>query len=237
MILISGICLIAGCLSIYYSGEQPYSRQAVAAVFSKICIPIYLCLFMTIVGFILEFLSDSEHKKAKPQPNRKFILKNLYSKKDFNLLGSEIKTSVIREQKLRKKHTVIKTVIISVSGIVFLIYALNPANFHQSEINQSMIKAMLVLTPCLAVSFAYSLFTAFLNDKSLKRETELIKQAPAAQKDEKIITDTTAEKMHIFRIILLVLGIAVLLYGFFTGGVADVLTKAVNICTECIGLG
>ena len=27
------------------------------------------------------------------------------------------------------------------------------------------------------------------------------------------------------------------LVGFFTGGTVDVLTKAVNICTECVGLG
>ena len=100
-----------------------------------------------------------------------------------------------------------------------------------------MIKAMLMLTPCLAVSFVYSLITAFITDRSLKREAELIKQASAAQENEKAITVTATKKLNIFRISLLVLGIAVLLYGFFTGGFADVLTKAVNICTECIGLG
>ncbi|MBO5868321.1 MAG: thioredoxin [Oscillospiraceae bacterium] len=35
------------------------------------------------------------------------------------------------------------------------------------------------------------------------------------------------------------LGVAVFLFvfGLFTGGTQDVLTKAVNICTECVGLG
>ena len=33
------------------------------------------------------------------------------------------------------------------------------------------------------------------------------------------------------------MAVGLLLYGFFAGGTADVLTKAVNICTECIGLG
>ncbi|MBQ8683609.1 MAG: thioredoxin [Clostridia bacterium] len=36
---------------------------------------------------------------------------------------------------------------------------------------------------------------------------------------------------------VLAVGLALLVYGFATGGIADVLTKAVNICTECIGLG
>ena len=34
-----------------------------------------------------------------------------------------------------------------------------------------------------------------------------------------------------------VVGLVILVYGFFAGGTADVLTKAVNICTECVGLG
>ncbi|MBQ7330725.1 MAG: thioredoxin [Oscillospiraceae bacterium] len=41
----------------------------------------------------------------------------------------------------------------------------------------------------------------------------------------------------ILRVALLVIGIGVLMYGFLSGGTADVLTKAINICTECVGLG
>ncbi len=37
--------------------------------------------------------------------------------------------------------------------------------------------------------------------------------------------------------ILVCLAAVLILFGFFTGGTADVLTKAVNICTECVGLG
>ena len=39
------------------------------------------------------------------------------------------------------------------------------------------------------------------------------------------------------RYALLIAAAALALFGFFSGGTADVLTKAVNICTECIGLG
>ncbi|MBO5767765.1 MAG: thioredoxin [Clostridia bacterium] len=39
------------------------------------------------------------------------------------------------------------------------------------------------------------------------------------------------------RISLLIIALFLLVYGYIIGGTADVLTKAVNICTECIGLG
>ena len=39
------------------------------------------------------------------------------------------------------------------------------------------------------------------------------------------------------RIAVLCAALFFLLLGYFSGGSTDVLTKAVNICTECIGLG
>ena len=37
--------------------------------------------------------------------------------------------------------------------------------------------------------------------------------------------------------LLLILGISLAIYGFVSGGYVDILTKAIYICTECIGLG
>lgn len=39
------------------------------------------------------------------------------------------------------------------------------------------------------------------------------------------------------RWVLLAVAVALILWGFLAGGADDVLTKAVNICTECVGLG
>ncbi|MCI9504897.1 MAG: thioredoxin [Clostridia bacterium] len=39
------------------------------------------------------------------------------------------------------------------------------------------------------------------------------------------------------RLALLVAGLTLFLVGIFDGGANDVLIKAINICTECIGLG
>ncbi|MBR6593976.1 MAG: thioredoxin [Clostridia bacterium] len=39
------------------------------------------------------------------------------------------------------------------------------------------------------------------------------------------------------RLALLVIGAVLLTVGICMGGMADVLTKAINICTECVGLG
>ena len=128
IIVIAAICLMAGCLSIYNSGDQPYSREIVAATFSKISLPVLLCIGMIIGGFVLNFLlSPADEKKEK------------------------------------------KTVSIS---------------------------------------------------KELS-EADLLE----------------AKRIRISRCCILGVAVLFLVYGLATGGIADVLAKAINICTECIGLG
>lgn len=130
VIVIAGLCLMAGCLSIYNSGDQPYSREIVAEVFSKIAIPIYLCLIMVILGFVLSLL-----------------------------LSPEKKTPVAKKARVDK----------------------------DTEIS----------------------------------EADLAKR----------------KKLNISRYVLLAISVCFIVYGLATGGVADVIAKAINICTECIGLG
>ena len=103
-----------------------------------------------------------------------------------------------------------------------------------------MIRAMWVLIPCMIIPFGYAIFTVYYNDKSLQREIELVKQVPSTEsrKDKSEISANSSEKKeNILRYALLVVGIGILVYGFVSGGTVDVLTKAINICTECIGLG
>lgn len=47
----------------------------------------------------------------------------------------------------------------------------------------------------------------------------------------------SAKKVLIFRLLLLCLGVLFIIAGVANGGSRDVLVKAINICTECIGLG
>ncbi len=44
-------------------------------------------------------------------------------------------------------------------------------------------------------------------------------------------------KQKIIRWCLLALALVIAATGALTGGTRDVLTKAINICSECIGLG
>ena len=71
---------------------------------------------------------------------------------------------------------------------------------------------------------------------------ELVSPSTSVQKkaQKKIDTTpntTTNKNAKITKLIILGIAVITLVLGAIFGGYADVLTKAVNICTECIGLG
>lgn len=237
VIVIAGICLIIGVLTIYNSGDQPFSRESVAATFSTIAFPVYLTLVMAVISFVWEICSPSNKEKTPTAKDYPALLSKLYEKKDFSAADTATQEEIKALWKTRKLHGIIRTVVLVVCSGIFLLYALNSANFHQSEINTSMINAMKVLVPCSLVSFAYALFVAVHNEKSIQKEMELAKKLPAltASTDGEII----AEDKHLnpYRNAILVASLILIVYGFLCGGTIDVLTKAINICTECIGLG
>lgn len=239
VIILAGVCLMAACLGIYHSGDQPFSRESVAAAFGPISLPVYLCLGMVVFAFMLELLLPHTAEKTVPARQTGLILQRLQEKTDLNLCGEALRSAVLAQRSRRRLHKRIGMVLLVVCSVVFLSYGTNPHNFHQSQINDSMVKAMYWFVPCCLIPFGYGIFTAYFCRSSMEKEIALLKTAP---KESKVSGNTqsvadTGKKLTILRNVLLVIGIVILVYGYFAGGTADVLTKAVNICTECVGLG
>ena len=237
VIVIAGICLIIGVLTIYNSGDQPFSRESVAATFSTIAFPVYLTLVMAVISFVWEVLSPSNKEKDPSAKDYPAMLAKLYEKKDFSAGDANVQEEIKSLWKNRKVLIVIRTILLVVCSAVFLLYALNSANFHQSEINSSMINAMKVLVPCSLISFAYALFVAVHNEKSIQKEMELVKALPASETstDGEIVSEE--KRLSPYRNAILAVAIVLIVYGLLNGGTIDVLAKAINICTEGIGLG
>lgn len=83
---------------------------------------------------------------------------------------------------------------------------------------------------CIALAIGGLILDAVFPAESKKRTARKKNDTapPSATKDHKLLY---------LRLALLCIGIGIFAYGFFAGGTADVMTKAVNICTECVGLG
>lgn len=216
-VVITGICFAVECVKIYRSGDSPYSRSAVEAAFGRISVPVYVCTALTVLGFAAEFFipdgRKAAPKKRKPLP--------------------PVDTSAEKERALRRLRTTVLLVLLVIASTVFLVYALNPTHYHQSEITDSVINAMYILAPCTLIPMGYAVFVLYHNEKSLAREYALTHEKPCGNSSFWCKKRT----MLALRILLLAVGVGLAVYGYIANGTADVLTKATNICTECIGLG
>ena len=237
-ILIAAVCLMAACLEIYDGGNGTFSREAVAAAFSPIAAPVVLCLALVLLSFPLNLLPQ-EAGKRKTVRNNRLILQRLHSKADLGACDAVLRDAVAAQQKCRRLCRSVTLGLLAATFLIFMIYVLTGDRFLLPDITTSMKQAMLVLLPCLAVTFGYGIFAHYRSEKSILAEIDLMKQAVKEAPAEPEANAELEVKMNVntLRTAITLVAVAVLLFGYFTGGTADVLTKAINICTECIGLG
>ncbi len=69
--------------------------------------------------------------------------------------------------------------------------------------------------------------------KKIKQKKPLVKP----KKERKSHPKARKRGVIIARVVLAVAGVGLIAFGVFNGGMQDVLMKAINICTQCIGLG
>ncbi len=246
-IAVAAICIMGACINIYTAGgEEPYSRASVAANFLPIAKPVYICLALIIGSFVLNFFCPAEKKTDKPDTNYDLLLNKLYAKIDLSKADT---ITVLKIDSLKQNCTTFKTIsalLLLIGSFVFLLRSANVVS--KLYINDAIIKSMLIMLPCLGIPCGFIIFTAYYIRGAKKKELELVKEALASGAKNQGLQESdlkteqgkklpTGNALLITRCVLVVLGIAILIYGFIAGGTADVLTKAVNICTECVGLG
>ena len=232
----AGLCLCCACQWVYRSGSaQPYTPERIAQAFAAIRIPLSLWLMLAIGRGILQILFPTVPAVCTDVPPE-MALEQQRSRVDLSLCPPELQKQVCSLREQRKKDALHGAARLLIFGGLFLLYALNPGNYDDTQIHRSVIPALVLLVLAMIFPFFFILDARKRAENTMRIEAQLLKNAPAAAK----ITPPSPKPRHgkgAARVIMLAAALALLLYGYFTGGTADVLTKAANICTECIGLG
>ena len=225
--VIAGICLIAACIQINSNGDRPFSAEAVRLAFQGIALPVYLCVALIIGGFILDGFFPAEKKNALPPKQYDVLAEKLYKNADPSLLSN----------KLRYKRLLVNRISLLwmvVGSTLFLLYALNGKNFAVETISSAMAKASVWLAVCMSIPFGHAVFAAYYAKKSYQQEIALLKEAGVTPNRTPVVPQ---KSLSWLRWAILCVSVVCIIVGFVSGGTEDVLTKAVNICTECVGLG
>ena len=246
LILAVGVCFALSCISIYRSGSSPFTRDSIAVHFDRIAIPVYVCLAGVIGGGVLSLVLPLERSKVKPRRDAAVTLDKLSAKLDTASCDASVQASIRKERVLRLV-VVIVTGVLSVGAMLpAIIWCVNPAHFSIENLSGDIKTASLFVIPCAVVALGLWVVAVLWCGASVTLETALVKTALASgkglpkQRGEALPPKRLTSNPYFVwgvRGAILAVGIACIVLGILNGGMADVLGKAIRICTECIGLG
>ena len=237
-LIVAAVCLMVQCVAIYRLGDSPFSRESIAAHFAPIAVPVWTCVGVVAAGFALSPLLPAAPDST---PDRDAVtLRRWQTRVDLSACPADLTRNVCKARRARNRHHGVTLVLLGIGSAIFLWYALDVDRFSLQNATGSMVAAMRVLLPCMAVPALYGVFTAYFCRRSVRKEIDLLRTAPK----EALLPTAKAETKSktalwegILRGVILVVAVGLIVYGLLNSGAVDVLWKAVNICQECIGLG
>ncbi len=251
VIIIAALSIILSCYAIYDGGDGEFSRDIVAEQFSRIAVLVYICLAGIVGGVILSIClpvvkeSDGKEniKHLKAHPNFYMTRERLARRVDLSSCDTEIAKKIKNERIKRTVYACTCAVICAIAAIPLLLQICNPQNYDKYQINESIIPAVAFTLIWCVCALIFCLVLSIVIRISQKAEISYLKEAISlgATAPESTDDSSNAKKEKIItwsvRGVILAVAIVFIVVGIFNGGMADVLGKAIRLCTECIGLG
>ena len=161
------------------------------------------------------------------------------------LLMRAEKTDAMRaEERRRRMARGACAGICAVCSVMAARYLANPAHFASRELESVIGRMLWHIAPWIFVGFACAILCECVRGRSFRREIELAARSPERASFKNAQTDSGASREKRARLAktaaraaMFALAVVLLALGAANGGMRDVLVKAINICTECIGLG
>ncbi|MBQ3508000.1 MAG: hypothetical protein IJA91_05555 [Clostridia bacterium] len=248
LIVAVGVCFALSCLSIYQSGHSPFTRESISTHFDHIAIPTYICIAGVIGGIILSLALPLTGGKVKPLRDGVVALEKLSARLDLASCDEATRDGIRKERRLRGAIAVIAAAVCAAVFVYPLIWCLNPHHFSIENLNDDILAAATTVLTAAAVAMTACMAAVLLRGVSVARETSLVKSAltvstgisgKTSENSKPGKKNLTADPRFVWAVrgVILVAGIVFVVLGVLNGGMADVLGKAIRICTECIGLG
>lgn len=238
LILALGVALIVACRDIYTSGPRPYTRAAIGGKLKDMAVLLYLNLTAIVGGIVLNICLPLPRVKTKAVRDELVTMSKLAAK--AGTPSVEEKLAIEKLQRHRWLYAVL-------TGGIFgglmgrpAFYLLDKAHFPAADPTAEIMAAAIIVLPPAVIGLVLCFICSLLIKKSILRETEIYKQIIASgnKADPSPAVDTSKPVLlKTVRFAVFTVAVVFIVVGIFNGSANDVLTKAIKICTECIGLG
>lgn len=248
--IVVGALMIWQVIAIYQAGNAPenlsagvyiqpvYSREIVAEHFMRIAPVVYLWLCGVAAGLIGWLIQPEEAPGVKGAAEAEETLRKLRLRlPDAAQADKDVMNAIRREEKLRRWAWIAAAAVCTICAVMSGAYLLKVEHFTSWELESVMGSMMLAVTPWVVLAFAAVCAAVEVRRISAEREVPLVKKIMVKGKRPQLKQETRGGRVNVLRAVLYAAAIALVVLGVLNGGMRDVLIKAINICTECIGLG
>ena len=202
------------------------------AEFLRISPLLFGVIGLAAAGLLLGIRDEESAKPvSSPEAERNLLLSRLETP------GEEIRG----EKKKQRLFRVLRWAGFAACMVPILIYCADRSHFPESDLEGMIASLALRTAPWAAAGLLILLGGALLEEKSLRREIGAAKAQLKAEKGGHPAGVPAGKQpgreTAAVRIVLLLAAAVLIVLGVLNGGLNDVLLKAMNICTECIGLG
>ena len=252
--VVVGILFLAQSADLYYSGVAElgelhgmYSREAVGARLLELLTPVVLWIVAIIVGVVVYAVFPAMERKKRSPDDVKIYAR--LSRRANAERDPEAFANVRRLEKIRLAVRLVSAAFCLLAAVMCIVYLANTANFTSlAELSSDVLRMVANVLPwvgaALLVLIGEAVFEVVFAKKMLPKVKPLVGSSPSPSKWETGAQKAAAaiENKYVLlgvRCALFVLAVVFLVLGALpaNGGAHSVLIKAINICTECIGLG
>ena len=237
--ILLGVFFIFQILRIYYGNNKTFTREICAQYILEI-LPIIILWILLIIGTFIYFnITNFKHKNISKISN---VTKQINLER---ICPKIIDENVLKQLNSLKKKNIIAMIIlilvVLISSIMGLCYLLNTKHFDPAgNLSEQAVKMSLHLLPWVVISFiGLIIYTLYLEYNAVLISNiykEVIKNN--GKKEYKYVANKKIELIKLIaQLSIITISVCLIIIGIFNGGASDTLQKAINICTECIGLG
>ena len=247
---ISALCIYLG------GGDSPYTRETVGTYLLYLLpITILTVIAVALAGVSYALLNKGKDTlKAIISPrNSLYRLYRRYRVSAINrksrgegdkclIATPEVYDTIASYHKKRLWVNAAYSLTALASIVLSLIFILNMNAYTVDDLNGSVIRAFLLSLPALTVisGGAFIMFGYFA--KSYSAESDQLKALIASTTPTEVPLSPSYERektlaKHVAKIAVIILAAVFITLGIINGDLNSVISKAVAICTECIGLG
>ena len=231
---VAAVCLILSALTIYRSGESPYTPESIGAEYAKIAALLWIAIGAVLAGIVLNIALPMPKSKAKALKDP-FIRLRIMQKK---LTCGCKHDGIVRQRQIRKIARSVCALLCVIAFVPAIAVLCDYDFFTVDNLTPALLRTVFALAVGAIVSGVLLFVLSIIENKSAEREIEWTKVALSqGEKSDKKVAKTNKNNLKIARFVLLGVACILVVIGLTQDGFYDVLQKAIRICTECIGLG